>query len=110
MGRGDLLQGRVFRVEWSVKLVQNATETLAACEPNHLPWPAMISRDAILTELLEIESLLEDDLLNDHDRFALHGAQQALLNILEPDTWPQASQTFYRIDNRPSEAASLLLH
>ena len=70
----------------------------------------MISRDAILTELLEIESLLEDDRLNDHDRFALHGAQQALLNMLEPDTWPQASQTFYRIDNRPSEAASLLLH
>ena len=71
---------------------------------------AMINRDAIFAELLEIESLLQDDRLNDQDRFALHGAQQALRNILEPDTWHQASQTFYRIDNRPSEAGSLLLH
>jgi hypothetical protein len=70
----------------------------------------MINRDAIFAELLEIESLLQDDRLNDLDRFALHGAKQALRNILEPDTWPQASQTFYRIDNRPSEVASLLLH
>jgi hypothetical protein len=70
----------------------------------------MIDRDVILAELLEIERLLQDDRLNDQDRFALHGAQQALRNILEPDTWHQASQTFYRIDNRPSEAASLLLH
>ena len=46
----------------------------------------MISRDAILAEVLEIESLLEDDRLNDQDRFALYGAQQALRNILEPDT------------------------
>jgi hypothetical protein len=72
--------------------------------------PAMIDCDVILGELLEIESLLQDDRLNDQDRFALHGAQQALRNILEPDNWHQASQTFYRIDNRPSEAASLLLH
>ena len=70
----------------------------------------MVNRDAILTELLKIESLLEDDRLGEHDRVALHGAQQALLNVLESDTWPQASQTFYRIDNRPSEAGSLLLH
>ena len=70
----------------------------------------MINRDTILAELLEIESSLEDDWLTDHDRFALHGAQQGLLNILEPGTWHHASQTFYRIDNRPSEAASLLLH
>ena len=59
----------------------------------------MINRDAILAELLEIESLLQDD-------FALHGAQQALRNILEPDTWHQASQTFYRIDNRPIRGES----
>jgi hypothetical protein len=70
----------------------------------------MINRDAILAELLEIESLLQDDRLNDQDRYALHGAQQALRKIFEPDIWHQASQTFYRIDNRPSEAVSLLLH
>jgi hypothetical protein len=39
---------------------------------------------------------------------ALHGAQQALRNVLDPETWSQASQTFYRIE--PSEAVSLLLH
>ena len=66
--------------------------------------------DAIMTELLEIEGLLQDEGLNDNDRHALHGAQQALRNILDPETWHQASQTFYRIDNRPSEAVSLLLH
>ena len=38
------------------------------------------------------------------------GAQQALRNVLDPDTWHPASQTFYRIDNKPSEAVSLLLH
>ncbi len=69
-----------------------------------------MTRDAIMVELLEIESLLQDDRLNDNDRFALHGAQQALRHILDPHTWHQASQTFYRIDNRPSEAISLLLH
>jgi len=53
----------------------------------------MIERDAFLAELLEIESLLQDDRLNDQDRYALHGAQQALRNILEPDTWHLASQT-----------------
>jgi hypothetical protein len=37
----------------------------------------MINPDAILAELLEIESLLQDDRLNDQDRYALHGAQQA---------------------------------
>jgi hypothetical protein len=68
-----------------------------------------MTRDAIMADLLEIEGLLQDDRLNDNDRFALHGAQQALRHILDPDTWRQASQTFYRIDNRPSEAISLLL-
>jgi hypothetical protein len=45
----------------------------------------MINRDAILAELLEIESLLQDDRLNDQDRYALHGAQRALRKIFEPD-------------------------
>ena len=70
----------------------------------------MINRDAVLAELLEIESLLQDDRLNQQGRYALHRAQQALLNILELDTWHQASRTFYRIDNGPSEAASMVLH
>ena len=61
-------------------------------------------------ELLEIEALLQDDRLNDNDRYALHGAQQALRNVLDSETWQQASQTFYRIDNRLSEAVSLVLH
>jgi hypothetical protein len=40
-----------------------------------------MTRDAIMAELLEIEGLLQDDRLNDHDRFALQGAQQALRHI-----------------------------
>jgi hypothetical protein len=68
-----------------------------------------MKRDAVMTELLEIEALLQDDRLNDNDRHALHGAQQALRNVLDFETWQQASQTFYRIDNRPSAAVSLLL-
>ena len=73
-------------------------------------YSAAMTRYAMMVELLEIEGLLQDDRLNDNDRHALHGAQQALRNILDPETWHQASQTFYRIDNRPSEAVSLLLH
>jgi hypothetical protein len=73
-------------------------------------YNSAMNRDAILTELLELEGMLQDDRLNDHDRLALHGAQQALRNIIEPDIWNPASQTFYRIDNRPSEAGSLLVH
>ena len=69
-----------------------------------------MSRDAIMVELLEIEGMLQDDRLNDNDRHALYGAQQALRNVLASEMWQQASQTFYRIDNRPSEAVSLLLH
>jgi hypothetical protein len=69
-----------------------------------------MDRDAIFTELLEIESSLQDDRLNENDRHSLLGAQQALRNILDRDTWLPASQTFYRIDQRPTEAGSLLLH
>jgi hypothetical protein len=69
-----------------------------------------MNRDAIFAELLEIEGLLQDDRLNDNDRQSLLGAQQALRNVLDRDAWHPASQTFYRIDNRPSEAGSLLLH
>jgi hypothetical protein len=43
-------------------------------------------------------------------RHAPHGAQQALRKVLEADTWHPASQTFYRIDNRPSEIVSFLTH
>lgn len=69
-----------------------------------------MNRDAINAELLEIEGMLQDDRLSDYDRIALHGAQQALRHILGPDIWHPASQTFYRIENRPSEAGSLLVH
>jgi hypothetical protein len=69
-----------------------------------------MNRDAILAELLEIEGMLQDDRLNDSDRYALHGAQQALRHVLDSATWHPASQTFYRIDNRPAEAGSLLVH
>jgi hypothetical protein len=69
-----------------------------------------MNRDAIIAELLELEGMLQDDRLNDNDRLALYGAQQALQHIIEPDIWPSASQTFCRIDNRPSEAGSLLIH
>jgi hypothetical protein len=71
---------------------------------------AIMNRDAIHAEPLELEGVLQDDRLSDYDRIALHGAQQALRHVLEPDTWQPASQTFYRIDNRPSEAVSLLVH
>ena len=59
-----------------------------------------------MVELLEIEGMLQDDRLNDNDRHALYGAQQALRNVLASEMWQQASQTFYRIDNRPSEAVN----
>jgi hypothetical protein len=48
------------------------------------PWRIIhsepMTRDAIMAELLEIEGL--------------HGARQAPRNILDPETWHQASQTF----------------
>jgi hypothetical protein len=60
----------------------------------------MINRDAILAELLEIESLLQDDRLNGTANLAKHLGAWTLAPGLAD----------YRIDNRPSEAASLLLH
>ena len=66
--------------------------------------------NAIEAEILEIEVLLQDHRLKDEDRHALHGAQQALRNVLDRDTWQPASQTFYAIDNRPIEPASPLIH
>ncbi|KYK50027.1 hypothetical protein A1D31_22205 [Bradyrhizobium liaoningense] len=70
----------------------------------------MIDRDAIAAELAEIELLLADTRLKDEDRFALFGAVQALSNILDPDTWDPASQTFYRLGHRPLEVASNRQH
>jgi hypothetical protein len=66
--------------------------------------------DAIAAELLEIEALLQDERLKDDDRYALHGAQQALRHVLDRDAWHPASQTFYRIDGRTMELGSLLIH
>jgi hypothetical protein len=34
------------------------------------------------------------------------GASQALRHVLDAETWQSASQTFYRLDARPDEAAS----
>jgi hypothetical protein len=61
-------------------------------------------------ELFEIEGQLQDERLKEDDRHALHGAQQALRNVLDRDTWQPASQTFYQIDNRPIAPASPLIH
>ena len=69
-----------------------------------------MKRDAIIAELLALEAMLQDDRLDDNDRLALHGAQQALRHIIQPEIWQRASRTFYRIDNRSSEAGSLLIH
>jgi hypothetical protein len=63
-----------------------------------ISYPSRMNRDDVEAELLEIEELLQDDRLKVEDRHALHGAQQALRNVLDPDTWHPASQTFYRID------------
>jgi hypothetical protein len=70
----------------------------------------MNNRDAIKAELLEIEAQLQDERLKDEDRYALHGAQQALRNVLGADTWHPASQTFYAIEHRPIEPASRMIH
>ena len=66
--------------------------------------------EAIIAELIEIEAMLEDDRLSDADRFALYGAQQALRTVLEPNVWQTASQTFYRLDARPSDPPSKARH
>jgi hypothetical protein len=57
----------------------------------------MMMRDAIMAELLEIEALLQDDRLNDDDRHALHGAQQALRHVLEADTWHPAASSRIKV-------------
>ncbi|MBR0879594.1 hypothetical protein ACVMGC_000991 [Bradyrhizobium barranii subsp. barranii] len=69
-----------------------------------------MNRDAIETELAVIELILQDDQLKDEDRAALHGASQALRHVLGPDTWHPASQTFYRVDDRPIESPSRKRH
>jgi len=65
-----------------------------------------MDRDAILAELLEIEGMLLDSRLSDEDRHALHGAAQALRHVLDSATWDPASQTFYRVGDRPTKAGS----
>jgi hypothetical protein len=65
-----------------------------------------MNRDEVEAELLQIEALLQDDRLKIEDRHALHGAHQALRNVLDSDTWHPASQTFYRIDARPTDPGS----
>jgi hypothetical protein len=75
-----------------------------------IAYQRSMDRDGINAELLEIEGMLLDERLKDEDRHALHGAQQALRNVLDHKTWHPASQTFYRIDNRPDEVGSLLIH
>jgi hypothetical protein len=65
-----------------------------------------MDRERIETELAEIELMLADDRLKDEDRFALFGASQALRHILDPDTWHPASQTFYRLGDRPMPSPS----
>jgi hypothetical protein len=54
--------------------------------------------------------MLLDERLNDEDRHALHGAAQALRHVLDAATWQPASQTFYRVGDRPTEAGSALVH
>jgi hypothetical protein len=70
----------------------------------------MLDRDAIINELAEIEHMLQDERLSDDDRFALMGASQVLRHVLDRETWQSASQSFYRLDARPDEAASSRRH
>ena len=91
-------------------LLQGKSRRIRPRAVRQISYHPHMNRDAINAELLELEGMLQDDRLSDYDRIALHGAQQALRNILQPDSWHPASQTFYRIDNRPSEAGSLLVH
>jgi len=69
-----------------------------------------MTRDEVEAELLEIEALLQDERIKVEDRHALHGAQQALRNVLDQDTWHSASQTFYRLDARSTEAGFTLVN
>jgi hypothetical protein len=61
-----------------------------------------------MVELLAIEAPPSGGSIERQRSVCAFGAQQALRNVLDPE-WQQASQTFFRIDNRPSEAVSLLL-
>lgn len=69
-----------------------------------------MDRERLETELAEIELMLADDRLKDEDRFALFGASQAIRHILDPDTWHPASQTFYRLGDRPIPSPSTKQH
>jgi hypothetical protein len=52
--------------------------------PRRINYSGPMTSDAIMAELFDIEGMLQDDRVNDNDRHALHGAQQALRNVLEP--------------------------
>jgi hypothetical protein len=64
-----------------------------------------MNRAIIIAELAKLEAMLQDEQLDANYRIALLGAQQALRHIVEPRVWQRASQTFYRIDNRPIESS-----
>ena len=66
-----------------------------------------MTRYTIMVKLLEVEGMLQDVRLDNKDRHVLHGAQQALRGILEPEVWHPAPHTFYRIDDRARQAAWL---
>jgi hypothetical protein len=70
----------------------------------------MMNRETIEAELSEIEDTLQDERLSKDARLALSGASRALSNVLHPDTFQSASQTFYRLDARPDEATSPRRH
>lgn len=69
-----------------------------------------MDRERLETELAEIELMLADHRLKDEDRFALFGASQAIRHMLDPDTWHPASQTFYRLGDRPIPSPSNKQH
>ncbi|MGJ4944267.1 hypothetical protein ACQR1W_27120 [Bradyrhizobium sp. HKCCYLS1011] len=66
----------------------------------------MIDREAISTELAEIEHMLQDTRLSLDTRFALMGASQALRHVLDPETWQSASQNVLSSGRRADEAAA----
>ena len=68
-----------------------------------------MDRDAILAELLEIEGMLLDSRLSDEDRHAFTG-QRRRSGTCWTATWQRASQTFYRVGDRPTEAGSALVN
>jgi len=62
------------------------------------------------TGRLELEGLLQDDRLKDEDRTRSMARSRHSAAFWIPRPWHTASQTFYRIDNRPDEPGSLLVH